>query len=656
MRIARRNNPVDLGMTRTLIALASMLAAPALQGAELAEVFGDSMVLQRDRPIELWGAAAPGETVRVTLAGVAGSGQADEGGNWRITLPAMTAGGPHELILRGADESLLSLADVLVGDVWLCSGQSNMHFPVAASSGKGRDTFDTRERIRLFTVPQESRPAPQTKFGQKPGWRIADAESIPGFSAACFFFALEFQKTRSVPLGLVHSSWGGSQIQAWMSAEALRETGGYDEPLAMLATYAADVSAGSAQFAAIWQQWWERVVSATVRPWEPAAEDAGDWNALPAMRDWKTFGDQSLADHNGLVWYREAFELDEKRVEHEAVLHLGGIDEVDVTWINGKFVGSRFGWGTERSYEVPPGVLRAGENLVVANVMSTWDSGGLLGPKETVRLEFGDGSQVSLAEGWEYRKVSLQYGLPPRAPWESVGGLTGLFNAMISPLQGLRFAGVLWYQGETNASDPGPYAALLEAMIEDWRARFGGSLAFLVVQLPNFGSLPPGPSESSWAAIRDAQRRVALADPATGLVVTIDAGDDADLHPPNKPIVGRRAANVARAMLLGEEGVVDGIAPLRVRRSGQEVILEFDPAVDTLIVVGDSRPVAFELCTGEPSSCRYAEARLEGSNVLLSGENAGDATRVRHCWADAPVCNLYGKSSRLPVSSFELAL
>ncbi|HEX5765349.1 MAG TPA: sialate O-acetylesterase [Woeseiaceae bacterium] len=630
-------------------ALASLFAAAGLPAAELAEMFGDSMVLQRDQPIMIWGTATPREAVSITLAGTVRSGEADGNGNWNITLPAMPAGGPHELVLRGAEASVRSLSDVLIGDVWLCSGQSNMQFSVAASSGRGRDTFDTRESIRLFTVPQESDPAPQTRFGQTPQWRIADAGSIPEFSAACFFFAAELHETHPVPLGLIHASWGGSQIEAWMSPEALEKAGGYDEQLAMLATYASDASAGSAQFAALWEEWWTGV-SATERPWEPATKD-GDWHAVPAMQDWKAFGDASLADHDGMVWYRKTFELDESQAKQDAQLHLGGIDEVDVTWINGKFVGSQFGWGTERSYQVPHGLLRAGENQVVTNVLSTWDSGGLLGPKETVRVEFADGSERALAEGWQYRKVSLEYGLPPRAPWESIGGLTGLFNAMIAPLQGLHLTGALWYQGETNAGRPEPYADLLRAMIEDWRGRFG-SLAFLVVQLPNFGSLPPAPSESGWAAIRDAQRRVALADPDTGLVVTIDAGDNFDLHPPNKPVIGQRAAAVARAMLFGEEGVVDGIAPSHVRRSGEEVVLEFDPAVDALVVMSDSRPVAFELCADEPSGCDYAEARLEGNRVFLSSMKVVNATRVRHCWADAPICNLYGKSG-LPVASFE---
>jgi sialate O-acetylesterase len=373
------------------------------------------------------------------------------------------------------------------------------------------------------------------------------------------------------------------------------------------------------------------------------------------MQDWKNFGDAALGDHDGMLWFRKSFELTAEQAQQGAALSLGGIDEVDVTWINGRLIGTEFGWGTERTYEVPDGVLQAGQNSVVLNVLSTWGSGGMLGPQQDVQLTFADGDARSLGDGWQYQRVPAEFGLPPRAPWESIGGLAGLFNAMVAPLEGLRLAGALWYQGESNAGDAAPYADLLTAMIADWRRRFGGSLAFLVVQLPNFGELPSAPAESGWAAIRDAQRRVAVDDPQTGLVVTIDVGDRLDLHPPNKLIVGQRAADVAKALVFGGKELVDGLSPSRAVRRANEVMVEFAPKGETLAVVGDDKPVAFELCTDEPSRCTYANARLARNRIYLTAPNVDDATRVRHCWADAPICNLYGAPG-LPVGSFEVAI
>jgi len=640
---------------RALVALTVLAASFPSHAAEFAGVFGDRMVLQRDYPIVVWGTAAPREEVTVTIADAVRTVRTDSSGRFKVVLPAMPAGGSYELKLQGADGLVRLLEDVLLGDLWLCSGQSNMAYPYASSSGDYGQAVGSQETIRLFTVARDSHPQPRPEFTQTSEWRVADAHSVPEFSAVCFFFARELQKSHDVPLGLIHSSWGGSAIQPWMSTAALRQAGGYDAQLELLERYSVDAKDATSRFGANWEGWWRRTVSSSDLPWVLAKERTPGWKAVPAMQDWKTFGDAELGDHNGMLWFRKSFELTPGEAQQGALLSLGGIDEVDVTWINGRFIGTGFGWGTERRYALPDDVLRAGQNFVVLNVLSTWGSGGMLGPREEIRLTFVDGDSHSLGDGWEYRSVPTELGLPPRAPWESIGGLAGLFNAMVAPLEGLHLAGALWYQGESNTGDPAPYADLLEAMIGDWRRRFGGSLSFLVVQLPNFGDLPSAPSESGWAALRDAQRRVAVDDPLTGLVVTLDAGDRFDLHPPNKLIVGQRAADVARALGGGKGGLVDGLSPSLAVRRGNDVIVELVPAEEMLFVAGSDEPAAFELCTDEPSRCEYANARLETNRIYISAPDAGNATRVRYCWADAPVCNLYGVSG-LPVGSFEIAI
>jgi len=638
-----------------LLASAFLCTPLSSTAAEFAGVFGDRMVLQRDQPITVWGRAAPREEVTVTIAEAAESVVADAQGEWQAVLPPVPAGGPHRLTLTGATSPTQTIADVLIGDVWLCSGQSNMYFPVRRSSFDIGSEPILHPTIRLMTVQQESHALPQAEFTQAPTWLVADSESVRDFSAVCYFFARELQKTRPVPLGLIHASWGGSVIEAWMSRGALQHAGGFDEQLDLLQAYSRDAREATRRFAAEWEAWWRSTVSATDPPWQGTRQGAAGWTALPAMRNWKTLGDPSLAAHNGMVWFRTFVRLTEEQAEQDALLSLGGIDEVDLTWVNGNFIGTEFGWGTERNYAMPRGVLGAGDNQVVVNVLSTWGDGGMVGPADRVRLEFAEGGVRPMGEGWEYLKLPAEHGMPPRAPWESITGVTGLFNAMIAPLERLRFAGVLWYQGESNAGDAAPYANLLSMMIADWRQRLNESLAFLIVQLPNFGDVTAGPVESGWATIRDAQRRVARDDPRSGLVVTVDVGDYLDLHPPNKLAVGRRAADVARAMIFRDDGVVDGLSPTQAVREGNDVIVEFDPAVDALVIIGDSKPAAFELCTDEPSRCVYADARLEENRIRVSAKEARGATRVRHCWADAPICNLYGASG-LPVSSFEVPI
>ena len=641
-------------MWTTLLSSALLCASSPSTAAEFAGVFGDRLVLQRDRPVTVWGSSEPHEKVTVTLAEAARTVTADASGVWRALLPAMPAGGPYRLTLTGAKSGSQTIDDVLIGDVWLCSGQSNMHFPVAQSSlAPASDVH--HPTIRLMTIQQKSHALPQAGFTDSSAWTVANSESIPGFSAVCYFFARELQRTHPVPLGLIHASWGGSAIEAWMSRRALQRAGGFDEQLELLQAYAQDERQATGRFAAEWEEWWRSTVSATDPPWQGTARSAKAWISLPAMQSWTTLGDPDLAEHNGMVWFRTSLRLTEAQAEQDAEMSLGGIDEVDLTWINGHFIGTGFGWGTERSYAVPRGVLRPGDNHIVVNVLSTWGEGGMVGPAERMSLQFADGDVRPLGGGWEYLKVPTEHGMPPRAPWEPINGVSGLFNAMLAPLEGLQLAGALWYQGESNAGDAAPYANLLSSMIGDWRERFNESLAFLIVQLPNFGDLQAGPVESGWAAVRDAQRRVAADDPRSGLVVTIDVGDHLDLHPPNKLAVGRRAAHVAGAMIFGDDGIVDGLSPVKAVREGNVVVLEFDPAMDELVVIGDSKPAAFELCTDEPSHCVYAEGRLDRNRIYVSAEEAGNATRVRHCWADAPICNLYGTSG-LPVASFEIAI
>jgi sialate O-acetylesterase len=626
------------------------------EAARFAGVFGDHMVLQRDREILVWGTADPGAALELTLGDRSVAATADAAGDWKATFEPRPAGGPYTLALGQTGGASRSIVDVLVGDVWLCSGQSNMAWPVSLAARGAYRTTGTLDRIRLMTVRQASAPTPRKDFPAPPGWSVADPGTVQDFSAVCYFMARDLAPTIDAPLGLINASWGGSRIEAWLSAEALAGIGDFTARLELLEIYATDEAEAMRRYATAWEAWWSSAAAGAGKPWTSAASPETGWSrAPPVMQNWKTFGDPELARHHGLVWFGNSFRLTAEQAERGATLALGAIDEVDVTWLNGVVIGGSFGWGTERNYSVPPGVLRAGENRVTVNVLNTWDVGGMLGPAERVGLHLADGGFVPLGDGWMYRKVPGEVGRPPGAPWQSISGLAGLGNAMIAPLEGLRLAGALWYQGESNTGEGRQYGRLLTALTADWRRRFGADLPFIIVQLPNFGPLPAGPVESGWAEVRDAQRRVAFAEPATGLVATVDTGDPTNLHPPNKDIVARRAADVARVLAYGAGGLADGLSPRRAARHGNGVVVDFDPAVDTLTVAGARSPAAFELCPDPQGGCVYADAVLSGNRIYLSAPGVERADVVRHCWADAPICNLYGQSG-LPVGSFEITV
>lgn len=647
--------PLPMASVRPfLLFILACVPAAAAPPPLLDEMFQDHAVLQRDRPIPVWGEAAPGEALTISLNGISAHAVADAKGHWRAQLPSMPAGGPYGLTARTRSGAEQSIGDVLVGDVWLCSGQSNMELPVENSLNAAREiAASANDQIRVLTVAHSISPTPLEHFQRPVAWAAAAPVTIRDFSAACFYFARDLQKSIHVPMGLIHASWGGSRIEPWMSDAALRAVGGYDKSLDLLEIYAGDPRAGNERMGAAWESWWRSHAPPGSTPWRTVAQ--GNWLEVPEpMRDWKTWGVARLANHDGMVWFRRAATLNKAQAAGDARLSIGAIDEVDETWVNGRPLANSFGYGTERTYIVPKGWLQAGENTIVINVLSTWDAGGMYGPPEHMALHFADGSSVPLSRHWRYQFVPESMGFPPRAPWESVSGLTSIYNAMIAPLLPYGLRGVLWYQGESNTGDAGDYQALLMGLMADWRGRFGFDLPFLIVELPNFGTPNPIAAPSTWAELREAQRRAVAADKNAALAVTIDLGEAQELHPPNKQAVGARLARAARHLVYGEPISPSGPEVHAAHFNGRKILVSFDDVEGQLVAYGSLRPIGFELCGESAESCRFADAELAGKEVVLEGGNL-PASRVRFCWGDAPLCNLYDKSG-LPAGPFEIAI
>jgi sialate O-acetylesterase len=645
---------------RSLFAMIGLAAAPALNADAaaplLAPLFQDHAVLQRDRPIPIWGNAQAGDHVSVSIDAHTVRARADGAGHWRAVIPAIPAGGPYSVEVRTQSGARQSISDVLVGDVWLCSGQSNMELPVSRTLDAAHEiSVSAKDSIRVLTVAHASSPVPLEDFAAPVAWQAAGPATIAEFSAACYYFARELQKFQPVPMGLIHSSFGGSSIQPWLSEAALHALGGYDERLEVLRLYARDAAAGNQRLAEIWKAWWQSRAPAGSAPWMSAVDDLRDWPAEPEpMRDWKTWGVPELANHDGMVWFRRTVEVTAQQAAQPATLSLGAIDEVDETWVNERAIANSFGWGTERTYELPTGVLHAGRNSIVVNVLSTWDMGGMYGPPDHMALRFADGSAVPLGGRWRYQFVNESMGYPPRAPWESIGGLSSLHNAMIAPLEPYGLRGILWYQGESNADDAAHYQALLAGLMADWRNKFGAPLPFLIVELPNFGAPVTAPTASAWASLREAQRRAVAADSNAALAVTIDIGDRRELHPPNKQEVGRRLARAARHLVYGETVSPSGPQPLAALRDGAHIAVNFSGVDGSLVAYSASRPSGFELCGTDQASCRFVDAVIESNHVLLDSTES-PPTRVRYCWGDAPVCNLYDRAG-LPAGPFEVPI
>ncbi len=640
-----------------LLAICIMMLAGTSATANplLNEIFTDHAVLQRDRAVEIWGTAGASEQLTVTIAGQSVVTAADAKGNWRVRLPPMKAGGPHQLSVTNKAGETQTLNDLLIGDVYLCSGQSNMEMQVKASmNAEGEIRRANSPYIRLYNVVRASAPEPRATLETAGAWKVATSENVGDFSAVCFYFARELQPHVGVPIGLINAAWGGSAIEAWIGADALTASG-RDKDIALLKTYARDEKSAQMEFGKGWQAWWARSFADAGQPWLDKSE-AG-WSPVPTpMRDWKKWGDADLDQLNGMVWYRKSFDLKAEQAKQGAVLHLGAIDEVDMTWVNGRPLAHSFGWGANRDYAVPAGMLRAGRNEVVTNVYSGWDMGGMFGPAEAIRLEMSGGGAVALGDGWSFKKAPKGAGNPPRAPWLAIGGLTNVGNAMIAPLAPYGLRGALWYQGESNAGDAKSYRSLLAALMGDWRAKFQNpELPVMVVQLPNFGQPVTAPVNSGWSDLREAQRLAVLDDKAAGLAVTIDAGENDDIHPPNKQIVGQRLARLARSLVYKQDVTPNGPVIQSATRSDRGIVVKFGGVDGRLIARSGTAPIAFETCGKDQSSCKFAEATIEGNTVIFRAADPAAVQRVRYCWGDAPVCNLYDAAG-LPAGPFEVAV
>ena len=636
------------------VALGALLPTVA-QGAPrlLDPMFADHAIVQRDRPIAVWGEAAPGAKVDIALGSGHAIATAGADGLWRAALPAMKAGGPYKLEAHSGSNAL-TVSDVLVGDVFLCSGQSNMEFPVIGSTdGKEAVAHSADDGIRLLRIAQYSSAVPLARLPQPAQWKAAGPDSSGRFSAVCFFMAQNLRSERKdVPIGLIDNSWGGAAISASLKPAAYVATGGDPKIASIVNLFGKDSFAANQQWGDMWQAWWtaHEKDPAEATPWTATFKPDASWKPVPSLDHWATWHIPALDNFVGLMWYRTTVTLTADQAAKGATLLMGPVDDLDQTWVNGHPVGT--GWGTpQRRYALAPGMLVAGENVIVVNDFNTWADGGVWGPAETRGIEFADGSRIPLDGQWLYRQVSEFKDLPPRAPWDAIAGVGTIQNGMVTPLGTYGLKGAAWYQGETDSPSRLAYAPKLRALIAQWRTDFGKDLPVVVVQLPNFGPLTTPPVDSEWAGLREAQRRAVAGDPHAALVVTIDLGEPGNLHPRNKRPVGARMARAMDHIAYGAKRSASGPEPVVAKREGKGIVVSF-AGIDGKLQAQGNDAVPFELCGDSDKSCHVVPGHVEGDRIVLAAD--ASAKRVRYCWADSPICTV-GDAS-LPATPFELEI
>lgn len=627
-------------------ALAFIIPTVAAAAPTLGPAYGDGMVFQHGQPIILAGKAQPGEEV-VAVLGVDTTVKvtADANGRFTFSLPPRDAEtAPQRLTLTDSTGST-TYSDILIGDVFLCSGQSNMELPV----NRALDTYiqlqnATDDGIRLLKVPKNTAAVPQEQFSEPVAWQAANSETVAEFSAACFYMAKELRRNdSSMPIGLIHSNWGGSAARAWLAPDGVRELYG-DDALELLRAYSQDPFLATQAFVPQWFEWW-RQQDGGREPWKNS--DTLEWKPIPQFSFWNEWKGTGLDENpRANVWLRQIVTLTADQAAQNGTLSIGAIDDLDLTFVNGRPVGYTFGWGVERTYRVPADHLMAGENEILIAANNMWDTGGFFGKADRLFFTPGNGGPaVPLGGDWEY-SVSKIDGAPPRAPWDANAGIGVMHNAMVAPIGPMRLAGIAWYQGESDVGQP-DYDAKLRELFAGWRGQFGEQAKMLVVQLADFGQRRDEPGESGWAQLRQEQLEAVAADTNAALVTAIDIGEPTDIHPANKNDLGKRlaAAYSGRAMPMPERAVL----------KGGRVVVEFSGVARNLVAQGGPYPLGVELCGREANTCSFVLPELQADRMVLSVPVGVVPYRVRHAWADAPIVNLYDADG-MPVPGFELTI
>ncbi len=630
------------------ILLLVLLCGQVFANVRLPRVFGSSMVLQRDKPIVIWGWADPKEKVTVTFHGKSKTVATSKDGSWKVTMDAEKAGGPYTLSVKG--ENALELTDVLVGDVWICSGQSNMEWTVRNSNNPDKEISDANfPTIRHFKVPNIVASEPKNDFPSG-DWKVCSPETVGDFTAVGYFFARELTRELNVPIGLINTSWGGTHSETWTSREAFESSNEFREMITGMPKLNLDSLArqkNSAMLARLNTLQGPVASAVEIDRWKNNLYNDSEWKSMKAPGQWES---QELGDFDGVVWFRKSFEMNAGDAGKEAVVKLAMIDDSDVTYLNGVKVGSmEWKWNEQRVYKIPAGTLKAGTNVIAVRVEDTGGGGGFHGDAADMAIKLPT-STIPLAGEWKWRVESLgsaSAGVGPNSyP-------TLLFNAMLNPLFSLSIKGALWYQGESNAGRAYQYRQAFPLMIKDWRAHFKqGDFPFYFVQLSSFNSAN-GTSEwgSTWAELREAQT-LTLSLPNTGMAVTTDIGNPTDIHPRNKQDVGKRLAAIALNKTYGKQRVDSGPTFKAMRTEGDRAIVTFENTGSGLATpdkYGDLR--GFELA-GADKKFHYARALIQDNTVVISCNEVKQPVAVRYSWADdASESNLFNKEG-FPAAPF----
>jgi len=616
---------------------------------KLPQILRDSMILQRDMKINIWGWASKGEKVSVKFNGKSYHTKTNDENNWMLQLAPMKAGGPYTMEISGKNKIVLH--DILIGDVWFCAGQSNMVHQMKLHGISYADEIANANypEIRQFWVPNTTNlQSPQNDL-LSGSWKWANQNDVKDFSAVAYFFAKALYEKYHVPIGIINASWGGIPIEAMMSEESLQSFSNIIQTVEKNKD-TVDVNETNRKAFAAMQSIKKLEDKGITEKWFDTSYTPKEWHRIALPGYW---ADQGAKNLNGVVWYRKEIDVPVSMANKPAKVFLGRIVDADELYINGVKVGSTGYMYPQRRYSIPGGILKPGKNLFVVRVTSNFGKGGFV-PDKPYEL-ITDNDTINLTGYWQYKVGVLNV---PHPNTNSLGGAialqyqpTALYNSMIAPLINYNIKGFVWYQGESNTSKPDEYAKLQSTMINDWRSKWReGDIPFLFVQLPGFGDYNYLPSESEWATFREAQAK-SLSVTNTAMAVAIDIGEWNDIHPDKKKPVGERLALAAEKIAYGENILYSGPTYQSSTIEDNKIIISFTNTGSGLKTNDDEAPAEFAIA-GDDKKFFWADAVIDGDKIIVSSEDVPSPKYVRYAWADSPMNpNLINKDG-LPAVPF----
>lgn len=649
----------------------SEMFAPAANATKFSvnPMFSDNMVLQRQMRVAVWGTGVPGEVISLQIHGRKYSITVDKNGKWSTRISALPVGGPYIMKVSGK-EKVITFKNILSGDVWVCSGQSNMQWSVIRSKNAKQEIAAAKyPNIRLFAVKRTVSETPLDHVSGK--WQKCTPNTIKHFSAVAYFFGRALHKDLKVPIGLIHTSWGGTPAEAWTRQDYLssnpilkpimerhyRKLKAYPENLEAYKKQLVEWKSKSGKKGG--GRYHKDSGTAGIKGgWEKTTFNDSKWKTMKLPGLW-----ESKMNIDGVVWFRKTVDIPKDWAGKKLTLSLAMIDDFDMSYFNGVKVGQMGAktpdtWQTRRKYTIPAKLVKPGKALIAVRVFDYYGAGGIYGIPDNMSLKAVDSKQsIKLAGNWKYKVALKLYPKTlshrPRLPYGAKHPhyAGGLYNAMINPLIPYGIKGAIWYQGESNAGRAWQYRALLPAMINCWRKAWNqGDFPFLVVQLANFRNARTKPANSAWAELREAQSLTVKELPACGLAVAIDIGEAKNIHPKNKQDVGKRLELAALKIAYGKNIVFSGPTYRSQQIKGNKIIIEFDNIGGGLVAKGG--PLKRFAIAGKDKKFIWANAVIKASTVIVSSPEVKNPVAVRYAWSDNPDgCNLYNKAG-LPADPF----